>query len=424
MLSLKNFYVDKKCRFSEKMIFQNDYAHLVNYLKMTYSQLQGFKMLESETENHGIWKNGNVYLKKDDFLILQAFIGQKLNELKCPNFCYTFGILVEKLVPFSPTEYYQTTIIERGSKYNQHYLCTQEGGELDFSQLITEIHQRNIEEQEKLYLSIFIQIVMGLYAAYKKFNFSHGDLHHYNVCYRRYTGWLDICGETVYSEGYLPVMIDFGSSFMKIGKKIYSSDDYDIIVHNNHPDKPNNIGDIFRVYYFLFLSNGQQYPGVQELRKYLCASNFNMSDVMDLTRSRMGWFTPRIDANQRDSEGNKNFDFDKFVKFLKKTYPEYFASISYHYQLEKAEMKLEEDRYYPEGYLYEALLKDRNGTLMIVEKLVRSAFHQSRREACIFNPFIEILQNLVEMYPLPRKSREVLLKYISNYLQAILVGNT
>lgn len=275
---------------------------------------------------YGVWKSGNIYLKNDKDILHQNFVGQKINELKCPIFFQTLGVLSTRYYPVSVENYFDykyhdLPIILANTETERDFLLTLDAGDLDYERLfVDELDNMNLERVEKILLSIFVQLVTALRYAYLSYNFSHGDLHSENIKFKKYTGWVKIGEEYVYSHGYMPIIIDFGSSFMKIGNEIHRPFSVEsVIADNNHLDRPNNIGDIFRVFYSLFMVAEVENLQIQKIRDYLIPPDFNAGKISNLCKDRENyWFTPK----------NDTFDFNHFYQFIRENYEEHFASSS------------------------------------------------------------------------------------------------
>lgn len=384
MLANSHFELTLVDEFSKHEICDGD----IDFVNMSFDQLSSFRMLHT-SEDFVVCKNGNVYLKSDNDIRLQAFIGKKLNELSSPYFCHTFGLCKTHyhLLSFDDLDYGANALF-CPDPHPQFYLCTKDVEGIGYAEFFKKILQN--ENFEKILISVFIQGVMALYDAYIHLNFSHGDLHYKNVIFKekgKEEKWAKIGKENVYCEEWMPVFIDFGSSFVKIDEKVYTCQDpTSISVHNNYSDIPNNLGDIFRFYYSLFAGRKPN-----KISEHLISPNFDINLIFAELNEKY-WITPK----------SRDFNFHHFVDFLKKEYSEFFSSLEEgEYEMQKEtskEMILDsKNGYFPEIHLYNLLLYCPQDGIEMIEQLL----YESSRKSHVYEYISGIIENVVLDYPLP-----------------------
>ena len=151
----------------------------------------------------------------------EYFIGIKsLNKLRCliPTFVYTIGSF---LYP-KPTK---TGKLDKETENTAFVVYEKIDGET-----INSLLKKN-KLNFKQFLSIFIQLLLGLEVAQREVRFTHFDLHTDNVMIRQndvssYNVHLDMSTYNVIHPEFIPVIIDFGTSTCFIENRYIGSYDY------------------------------------------------------------------------------------------------------------------------------------------------------------------------------------------------------
>ena len=153
----------------------------------------------------------------------EYFIGIKsLNKLRCliPTFVYTIGAF---LYP-KPTK---TGKLEHDIKNENTAFVLYE--KIDGETINTLLKKNKLNFKQ--FLSIFIQLLLGLEVAQREARFTHFDLHSDNVMIREndvtsYNVNLDMSTYSVVNPEFIPVIIDFGTSTCFIENRYIGSYDY------------------------------------------------------------------------------------------------------------------------------------------------------------------------------------------------------
>jgi serine/threonine protein kinase len=153
----------------------------------------------------------------------EYFIGIKsLNKLRCliPTFVYTIGAF---LYP-KPTK---TGKLENETKNENTAFVVYE--KIDGETISSLLKKDKLTFKQ--FLSIFIQLLLGLEVAQREVRFSHFDLHSDNVMVRQndvasYNVHLDMSTYNFVNPEFIPVIIDFGASTCFIENRYIGSYDY------------------------------------------------------------------------------------------------------------------------------------------------------------------------------------------------------
>lgn len=153
-------------------------------------------------------------------MLMEYYIGMRcMNNLRfeIPTFIYTFGGFTCDKDGLDPHKQLCSRPIQSSTNNNDmtHYVLYEEIDGIPFTDLIRECTFTE-------WLDVFIQILLSLEIAQRKYNMTHFDLHPGNIMIRKNTkkySYTVVIGNTQYTINepkYIPVIIDYGLSTAKI----------------------------------------------------------------------------------------------------------------------------------------------------------------------------------------------------------------
>lgn len=271
----------------------------VDMLNLTQRQMNGFKNVRPN-----VWKNGNVYLKYYERDEVEVYIGQVINQLNFPTFVTTLGLVESDYTPIQHERIAKFTDMPQPKAIREcnKFIATQEVEGITLFEYLS----RGVHTQLEV-KSIMMILLVTLFEAYRQIGFGHGDLHPKNIILVRHNGYIKIGNYCLRTHGYLPIIIDLGSSCMTVNDVWYTPNDVDeIFLHNNYPNRSNNIGDIFRL---LLALKHTGYKFIDE--EYSWLTRIPKKDVLDFTKTKDFWVTPRCDE----------FNFETYFYRMIRKYP-------------------------------------------------------------------------------------------------------
>lgn len=288
--NIKLYDKEKAKRTYEKFgFYDSDYHQFIKYLIINNSLEKIRKYWFDDASYLSAGTNG-VVLENSNFIFkyekskdiksvyVEAAIGFILNELKnyLPNFIYTYSV-IKCSEPIIWDKKLSSWCSITDSKNGDQYIITEN---IYNSKHISKIKNMTISK----FLEIYLQLINALYLAYKKFDYTHYDLHSGNILiyelddYNSIPNYLE--ENTYIISKYIVYIIDYGYSFCvdPITKsKITSSTSSDAKSFFIYPNKSHPGHDLYKILLYsfneIYNTNKNIYNDMNILYKYFDGHN-------------------------------------------------------------------------------------------------------------------------------------------------------